>query len=484
MMSVEEVEPRDVVNLEDGTLLSFWDEEGRPWACVAAYKGWDLKPVTCARHKSPSKMKFFPELPPECVFAVVREGCRVGFSSVVARGRMLQATKGEGSPHRVNNHNFGPWEEWTLDASWDRLANVRFREKELGFSIRLVSVGCTSLLRQHEKLLSREERSLREQLYCSSKEVETLQTRLQECETLLKQESIAASEKVKEMKDKLESSSAGQDKLSNDLTEAQAQLKKLELQVHELESERVEACRAAEEAEHEMQNIASEMETIREQYEAKYETFKNSSEAQLQVLETERARLSDALEAIARNVENVSPCLSSKKGRASSGMGSPSPKSVVELPRNEGPSDSVDSTWWGSAKKNTFTREPASYGDGDVFPPEPSLSPKVDSDRHSEGVGFLPEVSLQASAENGGYSPRYQEDAKRRSVGYNELIRKRLDMDSHADSLAEGNTTALAGGLVPAQTPSSKEHAHHATSEFLNTEPLTDEELSEIMGMM
>lgn len=483
-MSVEDVEPRDVSSLEDGTLVSFWDKGGRPWACVAAYKGWDLKPVTCERHKSPRQMKFFPELPPECVFAIVKEGNRLGFSSVVARGRMLQATKGEHSPHRVNNHNFGPWEEWVLDPSERRLFNARFREKDLGFSVRLVCTGCTSLLRQHEKLLSREERSLREQLYYASKEVESLQTRLKECETLLKEESIAASEKVKEMRDKLETSSAGQDKLSSDLKEANAKLEKLEIQVHQLTVEREAACSAANDAESEAHMLTSEMETIRLKYEAQYEALKNTSEAQLQVLESERSRLADALEAIAKNVENVSPCLSSKKGRTSSGMGSPSPKSVVELPKNEGVMDSVDSTWWGSARKKTLTREPASYGDEEVLPPEPSLSPKVDHHSHTEGVGFLPEASLQADAEQGGYSPRYHEDAKRRSDGFNELIRKRLDMDSHADSLAGGDTTALAGERMTAQPSGKKDHSHHATSEFLNTAPLTDEELSEIMGMM
>eukprot|EP00894_Picocystis_sp_ML_P001359 jgi/Pico_ML_1/51876/g2699.t1 len=192
------------------------------------------------------------------------------------------------------------------------------------------------------------------------------------------------------MRDKLETSSAGQDKLSSDLKEANAKLEKLEIQIHQLTVEREAACSAANDAESEAHMLTSEMETIREKYEAQYEALKNTSEAQLQ----------------------------------------------------------------------------------------------VDHHSHTEGVGFLPEASLQAEAEQGGYSPRYHEDAKRRSDGFNELIRKRLDMDSHADSLAGGDTTALAGGRMTAQPSGKKDHSHHATSEFLNTAPLTDEELSEIMGMM
>ena len=99
--------------LEEGSLVCFTNQEGLPLKVVrhSSQKYWELVPTTIL-----DKDERVPFLPPECAFAVLKDERtgRYGFRSLVAGGRLLQATKNKRDPPRVTNFNFGPWETWQL----------------------------------------------------------------------------------------------------------------------------------------------------------------------------------------------------------------------------------------------------------------------------------------------------------------------------------------------------------------------------------
>lgn len=483
-MNVEDIDPFDALDLEEGTLVSFWDDRSRPMACIPSLKVWELKPVTCDRHRSPRKLKLFPELPPECLFSVVREGNRLGFSSVAARGRMLQATKGEGTPHLVNNHNFGPWEEWALRENEGCLVNVRFRSKRLGYSIRLVSAGCTSLLRQHEKLLSREERSLREQLYHKSKEMEVAHAKLKEYETVLQEESMAFSKKKEDLEIQLRASSIKQEKLAREALEAVSKLDQYEKEREELIADREAACEAANRAETEAESLSLKLETLVKDHAFQLESLKSNSEAKIHTLESERKRLADAVEAIARNVEAVSPCLSLRKEKSLHASGSPRSSLSVELPSCEGTFASAGVAWWGDGKRKSGADQQDSGKDISTLEPEPSLSPRYDTRYPAEEVGHLPDNSPDSCLFTQTHPSTWEAEVEKQPSGAHGMTRKRLDMDQHVDALTSKISTSLRGSRISVNPGSRKGWVNPAAKEFLNTQPLTDEELEEIMGMI
>lgn len=125
-------------------------------------------------------------VPAASLFVVeIRKDGNLGFRSVGAAGRMLQATPRRGECHRAANHNFGGWESW-FAAEDGTLVNVAHPHKQLAATVALVPGALTlSDLRALENTHARLERDARLRLKAVEDRCSVEQRRVRELETQL-----------------------------------------------------------------------------------------------------------------------------------------------------------------------------------------------------------------------------------------------------------------------------------------------------------
>lgn len=75
-----------------------------------------------------------------------------------AEGRTLQAVRDINAPPRVNNHNFGSWESWSLVNG--HLVNCKWTNKVLPLAVLPLEACCLDDLRREERMRLQYERQL------------------------------------------------------------------------------------------------------------------------------------------------------------------------------------------------------------------------------------------------------------------------------------------------------------------------------------
>jgi len=182
-------------------------------------------------------------VPLASLFAVEARDRYVGFRSLGAEGRLLQAVRGSSYPHRVANHNFGSWESWRACPSHG-LVNVAF-DKPLGWSVVEVRAAPRSAFREAEAERARGRRAALERTDSARKEARSATRRLErdnhDLQVLLaetEERALRAEAGQGEARGQVRALRARADAAERDLRTAQAALQEMTQRVGELAAER------------------------------------------------------------------------------------------------------------------------------------------------------------------------------------------------------------------------------------------------------
>ncbi|KAK9832941.1 hypothetical protein WJX74_002428 [Apatococcus lobatus] len=217
--------------------LTLEAQQGKLLVVKARGKVWELsalcsqQPIRAA--EGGTRLPFYP---PEAVFLVVQIGDCIGFRSLTATGRTLQAVKDPKAPHQVANFNTGSWESWKAQSGG--LVNLQWDYKMLDMDVQEVRVVSVVDMRSTE----------RQALHAFRKahtEVNSLERKLNESEKRLG-EMVAASHRqisianieVEELRLKCERSHRGQQLAEVAAAQQAAALRQLELRLAQLSTEK------------------------------------------------------------------------------------------------------------------------------------------------------------------------------------------------------------------------------------------------------
>ncbi|KAK9835356.1 hypothetical protein WJX81_004314 [Elliptochloris bilobata] len=311
--------------LEQGSVVVFFTAAGELVTAAGCGRSWELRAVALPERPRASEGAVrLAHFPGDAVFMVVRDGDRIGFRSLGAEGRILQAAREPGAPHRLAGHAFGAQEGWRTTPAG--LLNCQWREKCLGLEVQEVRAVATPDIRAIERAQCRAARS-------SQAQVRQLQGRLAEADQRLR-ELLRASQRQLEAASaeaaELRARAAGERAVRAAAEASAAQrgrvLTQLEQRLGELAAEK-DAAEAAlarmsgrldaaqEDAAKEAHRAASRTAELERQLQAargqasELETAAVSYEEQRAELAAERDRLEEALQAIQMRMSALSVAL-------------------------------------------------------------------------------------------------------------------------------------------------------------------------------
>jgi hypothetical protein len=201
--------------LEEGSVVCFTNEDGLPLKVArhSSQKYWELVPTNILDKDET------PILPPECAFAVLKDDAgRYGFRSLVAGGRLLQATKNKRDPPRVTNFNFGPWETWQLTS--DALKNCAWKT-DLPWNMSELRVQVLSILHELELKQRNEHRELRRALLQTEEKREEMEGHLKHAIQTCQKQMEFATQQTDDLQARLAESLATSECLSTEVMEYQ-----------------------------------------------------------------------------------------------------------------------------------------------------------------------------------------------------------------------------------------------------------------------
>lgn len=163
--------------LEEGSCVCFFTSRGQLMVARPVGRFWELHPIAVGETSYDAdgnqRLLFHP---PEAIFTVMKKGRLVGFRSLIAEGRTLQAVARDDAPHRVNNHNFGDWESW--EPTPEGLMNVRFKNKKLGLEIREVRAVAVQDLKGAQRSHLRSIRQMQKKVHSADSRITEAERRL------------------------------------------------------------------------------------------------------------------------------------------------------------------------------------------------------------------------------------------------------------------------------------------------------------------
>ncbi|DBB04251.1 TPA: hypothetical protein ACH3X1_013272 [Trebouxia sp. C0004] len=250
--------------LEAGSLVCFYTCLGELVTVKRGHKTWELH--ACLAPSPPNAEGSFrlPYFPAEAVFAVTRNGSKIGFRSLGADGRSLQAVKAPDAPHRVANHNFGSWESWEVTSSG--LVNVQWHHKVLGLEIREVRVVAREDIRKTERQQMHASRDSRTQVKSLDRQLSDTERRLQEMVTASQRQTSLAQNEIEKLQQQLSQAMAGRRSAEADAMRRAATLKQLEHRLGELSSEKDSADDACEHVALRVRDLEAEMRELRNRH--------------------------------------------------------------------------------------------------------------------------------------------------------------------------------------------------------------------------
>ncbi|KAL3147663.1 hypothetical protein ABBQ32_002416 [Trebouxia sp. C0010 RCD-2024] len=233
--------------LEAGSLVCFYTSLGELVTVKKGVKTWELHACLAPSPPNAEGSCRLPYFPAEAVFAVTRNGSKIGFRSLGADGRSLQAVKAHDAPHRVANHNFGSWESWEV----------------LGLDIREVRVVAREDIRKTERQQMHASRNSRSQAKCLERQLSDTDRRLQEMVTASQRQTSAAQHEIEGLQQQLSQAVAGRRSAEAEALRRGATLKQLEHRLGELSSEKDSADDACEHVAGRMHDLETEIRQLR-----------------------------------------------------------------------------------------------------------------------------------------------------------------------------------------------------------------------------
>ncbi|KAK9823381.1 hypothetical protein WJX72_002381 [[Myrmecia] bisecta] len=270
--------------LEAGTLVCFYTSQGELVTVKQQGRGYELHAVVeSGRASEAGSMDYFPTA--SC-FLVVTKGSAVGFRSLGAEGRSLQAVKDASLGHRVNNHNFGKWEEWTLTESG--YVNLQWN-KRLGLDVKEVRIVAVDDMRTLEKQLVHTSRAKHAQVRTLEHKLSDSERRLHELVSASRRQCSSSAQEVAELRRRLEDVQTARVKAEAEAARRAAALTQMELRLSDVASEQEGAEQALESAGRRIEELEAELCSVRDRSRAQLE----EQEQRLAQLERSYARERD-----------------------------------------------------------------------------------------------------------------------------------------------------------------------------------------------
>jgi len=222
---------------------------------------------------------------PEALFTVVKKGRCVGFRSLYAEGRTLQAVGREGAPHRINNHNFGDWECW--EQTDEGLVNVKFK-KPLGFEVREVRAVAVEDLRGAQKSHVRSVRIWKSKAQNAEFKIVESERRVKDVlRSSTRQKELHAKE-LSRLRTRLEEALLEKQKHSVENLQTGAAFSQVELRMKELDADKVALESAAALAESKYKSLERELEVIRERHDGEMHRLELAHSSEMSALMREK----------------------------------------------------------------------------------------------------------------------------------------------------------------------------------------------------
>jgi len=271
-------------SLEDGAMVVMYAAPGELIIVRPNGKYWDLEAISTTEDTEELRLQFFPSI---SVFTVVRKGKFIGFKSLGADGRTLQALSADESvPLRVNNYNFGPWESW--EATGSGYINKKWPQRTLALEVReiqAVSVEDLRRVERHNLKLSRDKQ----------KQIKTLEIKHQEIKRQLQEQSrarkrmtIQHQRELEDSRSRLEEAMRVKQRLEVDAVQTGARLKQKELQFQQLTLQRDTAEAALEQKEANQRAHEREIELLKDKHQNDVDGLRRQHRNEVEALKRER----------------------------------------------------------------------------------------------------------------------------------------------------------------------------------------------------
>lgn len=273
--------------LEEGACVCFFTPGGQLLVARPAGKIWELRPIAVGETSYDAdgnrRLQFYP---PEAIFIVMKRGSFVGFRSLAADGKTLQAVSKEGAPHRINNYNFADWESW--DPATEDLMNVKWKKKALGYTIKEVKAVAVEDLKGAQKSHLRTVRSW--QTKAGNAEFKVLESERKVKEVLRssqRQQSLHSRE-LSHVREQLDKALQEKQKRNVKTLQTGAALNQVELRLQALIAEKNTLEAAASHAESKYKMLQREMELIRERHDGEMHRLELAHSSEMNAITREK----------------------------------------------------------------------------------------------------------------------------------------------------------------------------------------------------
>lgn len=268
--------------LEEGACVCFFTPRGQLLVVRPAGKFWELHAIAIGQTSydadGTQRVQYYP---PEAMFNVIRKGKFIGFRSLAAEGKTLQALGREGAPHRINNHNFGDWESW--EQTEEGLLNVKFK-KPLGFEVREVRAVAVEDLRGAQKSHLRSVRQWQSKAQNAEVKISESERRVKEVlRSITRQKELHAKE-LAHLRTRMEEALREKQKHSVENLQTGAAFNQVEFRMKELAAEKNALEAQAALAESKYQSLKREMEVIRERHDGEMHRLELAHSSEMSAL--------------------------------------------------------------------------------------------------------------------------------------------------------------------------------------------------------
>eukprot|EP00210_Caulerpa_lentillifera_P003760 g3592.t1 len=272
-------------DLEDGAMVVMYFEPGILVVVKQSGKYWELERLSVPEDSEEEMtMHFYPS---EAVFTVVRKGKYVGFKSIVAEGRTLQAVAAEeGAPLRVNNYNFGAWEMW--EATGSGFVNRKWPQKMLNLKVCEIQTVSLANLRRLERLTLRTSRDLQTKIKTLEIQRHNLEREIGDLNRSKRRQVIQHTREIEDSRSRLDEALAAKQKFEVDSVQANTKLRRQDLVITQLTLQRDNANARLADIEAKQRSAERQQEAIKDKYENQILDMKRSHHKEIQALKTEK----------------------------------------------------------------------------------------------------------------------------------------------------------------------------------------------------
>jgi len=272
--------------LEEGACVCFFTPRGQLMVVRPNGRFWELHPITVGHTSYDAdgnqRLVFYP---PEATFTVMKRGRHVGFSSLAAEGRTLQAVRGDEAPHRINNHNFGDWESWEQGA--EGLTNVKWGKK-LGLEIKEIRSVAVQDLKGAQRSHLRSIRVMQKKVQASDARIAEAERRVKEALRSSQRQQTLHQKELAHVRGRLEAALKSQQKRELESMQSGAVFKDTELRFSKILAEKDALESAASQEKQRYEALQREMQLIRERHDGEMHRLELAHSSEINALTREK----------------------------------------------------------------------------------------------------------------------------------------------------------------------------------------------------